>query len=75
MLTVYELIQGEGTVSQGMFMFPFVAVAWLQDRQADLLSEWHGMDPDVMFKSLNVLVKRGKAQIFGSEGQEGVKFF
>ena len=43
--------------------------------EADLISEWHGMDPDVMFKSLNVLVKRGKAQIFGSEGQEGVKFF
>lgn len=40
-----------------------------------ICSEWHGMDPDVMFKSLNVLVKRGKAQIFGSEGQEGVKFF
>lgn len=33
------------------------------------------MDPDVMHKSLNVLVKRGKAQVFGSEGQEGVKFF
>ncbi|KAJ6004478.1 hypothetical protein N7522_006123 [Penicillium canescens] len=52
-LTVYELIQGEGTISQ----------------------EFHGMDTDVMLRSLNVLVKRGKAQIFGSEGQEGVKFF
>lgn len=38
-------------------------------------SEWHGMDQDVMMKTLNVLVKRGKAQVFGSEGQEGVKFF
>ncbi|KAJ5297624.1 hypothetical protein N7508_007873 [Penicillium antarcticum] len=52
-LTVYELIQGEGTASQ----------------------EFHGMDTDVMLRSLNVLVKRGKAQIFGGEGQEGVKFF
>ncbi|XRM39602.1 hypothetical protein ABZX51_002953 [Aspergillus tubingensis] len=52
-LTVYELLEGEATMSQ----------------------EWHGMDPDVMHKSLNVLVKRGKAQVFGSEGQEGVKFF
>ncbi|CEN59684.1 Putative DUF852 domain protein [Aspergillus calidoustus] len=52
-LTVYELIEGEATVSQ----------------------EWHGMDAEVMFKSLNVLVKQGKAQVFGSEGQEGVKFF
>ena len=41
----------------------------------DLVLEWHGMDQDVMMKSLNVLVKRGKAQVFGSEGQEGVKFF
>ncbi|EAW10657.1 ESCRT-II subunit protein VPS25 [Aspergillus clavatus NRRL 1] len=52
-LTVYELLEGEATMSQ----------------------EWHGMDTDVMLKSLNVLVKRGKAQVFGSEGQEGVKFF
>ncbi|KAL2810451.1 ESCRT-II complex, vps25 subunit [Aspergillus granulosus] len=52
-LTVYELLEGEATVSQ----------------------EWHGMDAEVMFKSLNVLVKQGKAQVFGSEGQEGVKFF
>jgi len=33
------------------------------------------MELEAMFKSLNVLVKRGKAQVFGSEGQEGVKFF
>ncbi|KAL4811215.1 ESCRT-II complex subunit-domain-containing protein [Aspergillus unguis] len=52
-LTVYELLEGEATISQ----------------------EWHGMDQDVMMRSLNVLVKQGKAQIFGSEGQEGVKFF
>ncbi|KAL5000507.1 ESCRT-II complex subunit-domain-containing protein [Aspergillus recurvatus] len=52
-LTVYELIEGEATISQ----------------------EWHGMDSEVMMKSLNVLVKQGKAQVFGSEGEEGVKFF
>ncbi|OJJ05699.1 hypothetical protein ASPVEDRAFT_138473 [Aspergillus versicolor CBS 583.65] len=52
-LTVYELIQGEATISQ----------------------EWHGMDIEAMMRSLNVLVKQGKAQVFGSEGQEGVKFF
>jgi ESCRT-II complex subunit VPS25 len=33
------------------------------------------MDNDAMLKALNVLVKRGKAQVFGAEGQEGVKFF
>ncbi|KAJ6014652.1 ESCRT-II complex Vps25 subunit N-terminal winged helix, partial [Penicillium herquei] len=52
-LTVYELVQGEATVSQ----------------------EFHGMDNDIMLKALGVLAKRGKAQVFGSEGQEGVKFY
>jgi ESCRT-II complex subunit VPS25 len=37
--------------------------------------EFYGMDMDLMQKSLSVCVKRGKAQIFGSEGSEGVKFF
>lgn len=38
-------------------------------------AEFHGMDNDAMMKTLNVLVKRAKAQVFGTEGQEGVKFF
>lgn len=33
------------------------------------------MDADVLVKALNVLVKRGKAQIFGQEDSLGVKFF
>ena len=37
--------------------------------------EFHDMDPEIMLRSLSILVKRGKAQIFGSDGQEGVKFF
>ena len=37
--------------------------------------EFHGMDIELLQRSLNVLVKRGKAQIFGSEDQQGVKFF
>ncbi|EEQ88092.1 hypothetical protein RJZ56_007637 [Blastomyces dermatitidis] len=52
-LTLYELAEGEATISQ----------------------EFHGMDPDVLARSLNVLVKRGKAQVFGSEDSQGVKFF
>ncbi|OAL61821.1 ESCRT-II complex component [Trichophyton rubrum] len=52
-LTLYELMEGEATVSQ----------------------EFHKMDPEVMQKSLQVLVKQGKAQVFGSEDQQGVKFF
>ena len=39
------------------------------------LQEFHGMDPDVLQKSLHVLVRRGKAQVFGNEDQQGVKFF
>jgi ESCRT-II complex subunit VPS25 len=33
------------------------------------------MDSDVMLKSLNVLVKSGKAQVFGNDDEKGVKFF
>ncbi|KAH8697496.1 putative ESCRT-II complex component [Talaromyces proteolyticus] len=52
-LTVYELINGDATISQ----------------------EFHDMDPEVMLKALNILVKRGKAQIFGGDDEKGVKFF
>lgn len=41
----------------------------------DLGLEFHSMEPAILQKSLNVLVKRGKAQVFGSEDQQGVKFF
>ncbi|MCJ1311477.1 hypothetical protein MMC25_005149 [Agyrium rufum] len=37
--------------------------------------EFRGMDPTLLQKSLDILVKRGKAQIFGQEDQQGVKFF
>ncbi len=33
------------------------------------------MDQDLFQKALNVLVKRGKAQVFGSDDRLGVKFF
>lgn len=37
--------------------------------------EFWNMDMELLMKSLAVSVKRGKAQIFGGEGSEGVKFF
>lgn len=37
--------------------------------------EFHGLDPDLLQKALGILVKRGKAQIFGQEDSQGVKFF
>jgi ESCRT-II complex subunit VPS25 len=69
-LTVYELVSGDATVSQGTF----ASDSWLGAMLTGVL-EFHGMDNDAMLKALNVLVKRGKAQVFGGEGQEGVKFF
>ncbi|KAK2053243.1 ESCRT-II complex subunit [Colletotrichum caudatum] len=38
-------------------------------------TEFHGLDPDLLAKALQILVKRGKAQIFGQEDSQGVKFF
>ena len=37
--------------------------------------EFFTMDPDVLQKALQILVKRGKASIFGSQDELGVKFF
>lgn len=37
--------------------------------------EFFGMDMELLIRSLGISVKRGKAQIFGGEGSEGVKFF
>ncbi len=37
--------------------------------------EFHGLDSRVLLKSMNTLVKKGKAQVFGTEDQQGVKFF
>lgn len=37
--------------------------------------EFHGIDPLILRKALDVLVKKGSAQVFGSEDERGVKFF
>ncbi|ERF71681.1 hypothetical protein EPUS_08994 [Endocarpon pusillum Z07020] len=47
----------------------------LVEGEATESQEFHGMDMEVLRKSLGTLVKKGKAQVFGGEGQEGVKFF
>ncbi|KZF26386.1 putative ESCRT-II complex component [Xylona heveae TC161] len=47
----------------------------LMEGEMTTSQEFHGMDPDLFQKSLNLLVKRGRAQVFGSEDQQGVKFF
>ncbi|KAK0743814.1 ESCRT-II complex subunit [Schizothecium vesticola] len=47
----------------------------LREGDATRGAEFHGMDADLLQKALGVLVKRGKAQIFGQEDSLGVKFF
>ncbi|PHH54498.1 Vacuolar protein-sorting-associated protein 25 [Ceratocystis fimbriata CBS 114723] len=46
----------------------------LAEGEKTLDTEFHGLDNDLLLKALNVLVKRGKAQIFGQDSS-GVKFF
>jgi ESCRT-II complex subunit VPS25 len=36
--------------------------------------EFHGMEPEILRKALNVLVREGRATIFGSDDSLGVKF-
>ncbi|KAJ8069823.1 hypothetical protein OCU04_000237 [Sclerotinia nivalis] len=38
-------------------------------------AEFHGLDAEILQKALAILVKKGKAQVFGQEDQQGVKFF
>lgn len=45
------------------------------DSEATEKMEFYGMDVEVLKKGLAVLAKQGKAQVFGAEGGEGVKFF
>lgn len=47
----------------------------LTESDATISQEFHGMEPDVLQRALHILVKRGKAQVFGQEGEQGVKFF
>jgi len=42
---------------------------------ASVDQEFHGMDMEVLRKGLAVLTKQGKAQVFGTDDQQGVKFF
>ncbi|KAE8453749.1 hypothetical protein EG329_009260 [Mollisiaceae sp. DMI_Dod_QoI] len=47
----------------------------LTESEATISQDFHGMDPELLQKALSILVKRGKAQVFGQEDQQGVKFF
>ncbi|KAI0408322.1 ESCRT-II complex, vps25 subunit [Xylaria palmicola] len=47
----------------------------LSQGEGTIDTEFHGLDPELLQKALQVLVKRNKAQIFGQDDQLGVKFF
>lgn len=47
----------------------------IAESDATKREDFHGIDGELLVKSLQLCVKRGKAQIFGGEGSEGVKFF
>jgi ESCRT-II complex subunit VPS25 len=47
----------------------------ITESDATRREEFFGMDGELLVRSLAVCVKRGKAQVFGQEGSEGVKFF
>ncbi|SPO04922.1 related to VPS25 - vacuolar protein sorting [Cephalotrichum gorgonifer] len=61
----------EDTAHRGMVM----TVYELTEGETCRGTEFYGLDRELMVKALQVLVKKGKAQIFGQEDSQGVKFF
>ncbi|RKF55652.1 Vacuolar protein-sorting-associated protein 25 [Erysiphe neolycopersici] len=47
----------------------------LTEGESTLSQEFHGLHSEILQRALAGLVKRGKAQVFGQEDQQGVKFF
>jgi ESCRT-II complex subunit VPS25 len=47
----------------------------IAESDATRKEDFWGMDADLLKKSVAICVNRGRAQVFGSEGNEGVKFF
>ncbi|KIV98696.1 uncharacterized protein PV09_09524 [Verruconis gallopava] len=66
---IYQWIEGTGQKGSVLTVYE------LSQGDSTRGSDLHDLDPEVMNKSLAVLVKRGKAQIFGEGEAKGVKFF
>ncbi|RMZ83824.1 hypothetical protein DV737_g1436, partial [Chaetothyriales sp. CBS 132003] len=47
----------------------------LVEGEATVGQDFYGLDKLLLQRSLATLVKKGRAQVFGGDGQEGVKFF
>ncbi len=52
-----------------------VTVYELVDGDSARGTDFYGLDRAVLRKALAVLVKKGRAQIFGADDSQGVKFF
>ncbi|GAB7348539.1 hypothetical protein MBLNU459_g6933t1 [Dothideomycetes sp. NU459] len=61
----------DGTGQKGSVL----TVYELRESDAVQGQDWIGMDEDLLRRCLDVLVKRGKAQVFGDAEGAGVKFF
>ncbi|KAK7203183.1 ESCRT-II complex subunit-domain-containing protein [Myxozyma melibiosi] len=73
-LTLYEISEGDSSYTQGTHSpYPVTILHILTSSHA----EFHGIDSTILRKALDVLVRRGQAQIMRSaDGEEaGVKFF
>ncbi|TLS24636.1 hypothetical protein PpBr36_08109 [Pyricularia pennisetigena] len=68
-----QLIEGwvDETAQKGSVLTLYELV----EGDGTLGTDIHGIDRDMLHRALQVLVKRGKAQIFGQEDSQGVKFF
>jgi ESCRT-II complex subunit VPS25 len=69
-----DLIEGwvDGTGQKGVVLTLYE----IGEGDATAGQEFHGIDQELLQKSLQVLVKKGRAQIFGAgDDQLGVKFF
>ncbi|KXX83356.1 Vacuolar protein-sorting-associated protein 25 [Madurella mycetomatis] len=66
---------GGGARGEEEMWWSVLTVYELVEGDGTLGEEFHGLDQELLLKALNVLVKRGKAQVFGQEDSRGVKFF
>jgi len=71
-LTLYEISEGDLTRNQGI-----LPICSLTPHHTNSSSdtEFHTIDPYVLRKALDFLVKRSLAQVFGTNEEMGVKFF
>ncbi|KAL9124323.1 MAG: hypothetical protein Q9217_006341 [Psora testacea] len=67
--TVHKWVDGTGQKGVVLTFFE------LLHGEGTVGEEFHEMNADLFAKAMNVLVKKGKAQVFGEEDSKGVKFF